>query len=112
MSKYFCLYLFLILFVASLSLQFFRAKLRKKIIRKSESSIQGAGFENAWEVAGKGLGIVFHDFRKMNLLKKHSNRLPSDILQELRKFKILSSVELTVTISMLLTAAFAYLICS
>ena len=62
--------------------------------------------------AGKGLGWIFEDFNKMKLVKAFSNRLPSDILKELRKFKILNSVELATTVTMLLTAAFAYLVCN
>jgi hypothetical protein len=111
-SKQFCLYGFLILFIASLSMQFFRAKLRKKIIRQSEHLSHGTAFEYEWEGAGRGLGMIFEDFNKMKLLKKYSRHLPNEILREIRKFRILSSVELATTISMLLTAAFAYTICN
>lgn len=112
MSKHVCLYGFLVLFIASLSMQFLRAKMRKKIVRQYNPSVHGTEFEAAWEAAGKGLGIVFHDSNKMRLLKKNSHQLPNDILEQIRKFKILSAVELTTTISMLLVAAFAYLICN
>ena len=112
MSKYFCLYLFLSLFIASLSMQFFREKLRKKINQLSARHMRGTEFEGRWEAAGRGLGWIFEDFNKMKLVKAFSNRLPSDILKELRKFKILNSVELATTVTMLLTAAFAYLVCN
>ena len=112
MSKQFCLYVFLVLFIASLTMQFFRAKLRKKINQLSEHHIQGTDFEYRWERAGNGLGMIFEDFNKMKLVKEFSSRLPGHLLRELRRFKILSSVELATTVSMLLTAAFAYLICN
>ena len=112
MSKHFCLYGFLILFVASITLQFIRARLRKKIIKMAEQYVPGKEFENEWKKAGNGLGAIFGDLRRMRLLRNSVSHLPSHILNSLRRFRILSAVELTTTISMLLVAVFAYKICS
>ena len=111
MSKHFCLYGFLILFVASLTLQYFRARMRKTIICMAEQYIDGKEFENAWKKAGEGHRTIFKDLLRMRLVKKSTSRLPGHMLNHLRKFRILSTVELTTTISMLLVAAFAYKIC-
>jgi len=111
MSKHICLYGFLILFVASLSLQYVRARLRKKIIRKAEEYVPGQHFENEWKNAGVGPGAIFGDLKRMRLLKNSSSHLPGHFLIPLRRFRVLSAVELTTTILMLLVAIFAYKIC-
>jgi len=111
MSKHICLYAILLLFVASLSLQYFRIRMRKQLIDITEQFVLGKAFEDDWKKAGEGFGAVFKDFKRMRVVKKSTSYLPDHILERLQKFKILCTVEQATTISTLLTAAFAYKFC-
>jgi len=111
MSKHACLYGILLLFGVSFSLQFFRIKMRKKIIDMTEPLVPGKAFEDDWKNAGEGIGAVFRDFRKMRLVKKFAGLLPGQILAQLQNFKILCTIELATTLGTLFAAAFAYKIC-
>jgi len=111
MPKQICLYALLILFIASLTLQFIRVRLRKKIVQGSEKYIPGTGIEYEWSKADEGLRAIFADMKRMNLLKNSTGHLPGHIHTSLRNFRILNAVELTTTLSLILLAAFGYKIC-
>ena len=111
MSKHVCLYGILLLFAVSLSLQYFRIKMRKQIIDMTQQFVPGKAFEDDWKNVGEGPGAVFRDFRRMRLVKRFARLLPVHILTRLQRFRILSAIELATTIFTLLFAAFAYKIC-
>lgn len=111
MSKHICLYGFMVLLIASVGLQFLRVKLRRRIVTLSGPVIREAGIGIEWANAEQGLGMVLGDSRKMKLVRKHSVLLPAEISDLLKRFTWLSSIELTVTLAMLLFALFAYQIC-
>ena len=111
MSKHICLYGFMVLLAASVGLQFLRVKLRRRIVTLSGPVIQEVGIGPEWTDAERGLGLILSDSRKMKLVRKHLALLPAEIADLLKRFRWLNSIELTVTLAMLLFALFAYLIC-
>ena len=111
MSQNICLFGFMILLVASVGLQFLRVKLRRRIVTLSGPAIREAGIGSEWADAERGLGLILGDLRRMKLVRKHSGLLPAEISALLKRLRWLSSIELTVTIVMLLFALFAYRFC-
>lgn len=112
MTKQFCLYAFLILFFASITLQFVRLKMRKRIVQMAEQHFLGTAIQHEWNKAGEGLRSVFADMKRMGIVKNSTGHLPVPLLTRLRNYRILSAIELTTTVSMLLVAALGYKFCA
>lgn len=111
MNSSHCLLIFLILFLASVSMQFVRAKKRQRLVREFDHALLSAADLEKWNSINDSLDFMFKDFRKLQLIKKSRHQLPTNYGVELDRYKVLSRLETVVTISMLLFAAFGYYIC-
>lgn len=112
MTKQFCLYAFLILFFASITLQFVRLKMRKRVVQMAEPYIRGTAIHHDWNKAGEGLRSVFADMKRMGIVKRSTGHFPDPVLIQLRTYRIFSAIELITTVSMLMVAAFGYKFCA
>lgn len=111
MSKQFCLYGFLFLFIASLSMQYYRARLRKKIVQMVDPAGLAIDDQYKWHSVDNSFDFLFKDFRKLRIVKRNSKELSNEIRDKLGYYRRFSRLELFVTVSMLFFATFAFYIC-
>jgi len=107
-----CLFVFLALLAASLLMQWFRARKRRKLVRSVNPEHFGASDQEKWRSVEDSFDFMFKDFRKLQLLKKNLGRFSSELNAEFSRYRIFSRIEMVITLSMLLFAATAFLICS
>ena len=111
MNSSYCLLTFLILFLASVSMQFVRAKKRQRLVRQCDHAWLSATDLEKWNSINASLDLMFKDFRKLQIIKKNRQQFPRAYSNELDRYKLLSRLEAVVTVSMLLFAAFAIYVC-
>jgi len=107
-----CLLILIGLFVASLVMQFIRARKRQHLVKQVDISALPIHDQQKWRTMKNSLFSMFKDFRQLQLVKKNLSLLPSEILQEFYRYRRFSRVELVVTVSMILFAVSAYKICN
>jgi len=107
-----CSLIFIGLFIASLVMQFIRARKRQRLVKRVDITALPIHDQQNWQAMEESLFSMFKDFRQLQLVKKNLNLLPSEILQEFYRYRRFSRVEMVVTLSMLIFAVSAYKICS
>jgi len=106
-----CVVIFLFLFLASLLMQFIRAKMRKNLVKKADPNLLPIEHRNKWDSIDNSLDFMFKDFRKLQIIKRNRKLLPNNIAEALRRYGRFSWAEMGVTISMLLFGALAFYLC-
>ena len=107
-----CLAVFLGLFLASVVLQWIRAKKRQKLVRMVDPASLAPADQSRWYSVEKSFDFMFKDFRKLQILKRNSQGLSGDMRTGLVHYRRFSLIEMLVTVSMLLFGSIAFLICN
>ena len=107
----FCVILFLGLFIASVVMQWIRAKKRQQLVRMVDPQILDAGDQSKWLSINNSFDFLFKDFRKLQILKRNSEKFADDIRVKLGHYRKFSKAEILVTLSMFLFGSTAYLFC-
>jgi len=106
-----CLSVFIGLLIASMVLQFIRAGKRKKLVQMVDPATLATGDQHKWGSLDRGFDFLFRDFRKLQIVKRNTQRLSNEVRDGLGRYRSFSRVEIVVTISMLLFGAFAFYFC-
>ena len=107
-----CIAVFIALFIGSMVMQFIRAKKRQKLVRMVDPTKLLTADQQKWISIENSFDFMFKDFRKLQILKKNSEKLSDVIHMKLGDYRRWSRAEIIVTVSMLTFALFAYRICS
>ncbi len=107
-----CLVAFIGLFIASMVMQFIRARKRKKIVQMVDPTALAIDDQYKWNSLEKGFDFMFKDFRKLQIVKRNSAGLSTEIRTRLDHYRRFSRLEILVTTSMLLFASIAFYICN
>jgi hypothetical protein len=107
-----CLVAFIGLFIASMVMQFIRARKRKKIVQMVDPTALAIDDQYKWNSLEKGFDFMFKDFRKLQIVKRNSAELSTEIRTRLDHYRRFSRLEILVTTSMLLFASIAFYICN
>jgi hypothetical protein len=107
-----CIIIFLCLFIASMLMQWVRAKARKKLVSQADPAVLPSKDHEKWLAIANGLDFMFKDFRKLQIAKRNLDRFPREFISGYRHYCVLSRIEMTVTITMLLFAVTAYRLCN
>ena len=106
-----CVAIFIGLFVSSMVMQWIRAKKRQKLVRMIDPTMLTPADQNKWGSVENSFDFMFKDFRKLQILKRNSDKCSDDIQVKLGHYRRFSRMELLVTTFMLLFASTAYLFC-
>ena len=106
-----CAIIFLGLLLASILMQFVRAKKRKKLVQQVDQDLFSTEDQQLWNSLNSGINFMFKDFRKLQIVKRNVNLMPDNFVIALDRYKLFSRFEALVTVSMLLFGAFAYNFC-
>jgi hypothetical protein len=106
-----CLFIFISLFVSSVFLQWMRAKKRQQIVRNTDPAQLSAVNQQKWNFVEGSIDFMFRDFRKLQILKKSADRLSAESRTKLAHYRWFSRLEITVTASMFIFGAIAFLFC-
>jgi hypothetical protein len=112
MTTSICLAIFLGLFLASVVLQWIRAKKRKQLVWMVDPAVLTPSDQSRWHSIEKSSDFMFKDFRKLQILKRNSQGLAEDIRVVLVNYRRFSRIEMLVTASMLIFGSIAFLICN
>lgn len=107
-----CVTVFIALFISSMVMQFIRAKKRQKLVRMVDPERFLTADQQKWSSIENSFDFLFKDFRKLQILKRNSDKQPDVIQMKLGDYRRWSRAEIIVTVSMLTFALFAYRICS
>jgi len=107
-----CVLIFLALFIASMVMQFVRAKKRQRIVRQVDRTWLSTPDQVKWNSVNESYDFLFKDFRKLQIVKRNAHQLPEDLVIELGRYMLFGRLETLVTVSMLMFAAFAYSFCN
>lgn len=107
-----CVAVFLGLLLASMLMQWVRAKMRKKLIQLVDPALLIPIDQEKWISVEKSFDFMFKDFRKLQIVKKNVGRLSGDFQVKLNHYRIFSRTEIFVTVSMLLFGSIAFLFCN
>ena len=107
-----CVWIFLALLVASLSMQWIRAKKRRRLVRSVDPSALGSTDHGRWDRIERSFDPLFKDFRKLQLLKKNLAKYPAELGEAWRRYRRISRFEIAVTAAMILFALIAFRICA
>ena len=107
-----CVVVFLVLFAASVVMQFIRAKKRQNLVRIVDASYFDHDSQSKWQSLEGSLDFLLKDFRKLQVVKKNSDRLPENLQVLLNRYRHFSRAEMLVTGSMLLFGITAHLWCN
>ncbi len=106
-----CVVIFLALLVASVSLQWVRARHRKKLVQSSNIGVLDPGDQQKWLSIQNSLDPIFKDFRFLQIFKRNLSKYSSESITSYRRYRSISRLEMTVTATMLIFGATAYLYC-
>jgi hypothetical protein len=106
-----CLIVFIGLLIASMVMQFMRAGRRKKIVQMIDLNTLAIHDQYKWHSVDKSLDFLFKDFRKLQIVKRNSERLSKEIRHRLSYYSRFSQIEIFVTASMLIFGFIAFYIC-
>lgn len=107
-----CALVFLTLLVASMLMQFVRARKRKRLVLQVNHALLSAEDQERWNSVNRSFDFMFKDFRKLQIMKKNAQQLPDGLVRELDRYRLFSKFELLVTASMLLFGVSAYSFCN
>ena len=107
-----CLLVFLGLFAASVTMQWVRARKRRRLVWSVDPAFLAAADQEKWFSVERSFDFMFKDFRKLQLVKKNLDQLSGEIKAEYVRYRRFSRAEILVTVSMLAFAATAYRICN
>jgi hypothetical protein len=102
-----CLLVFLGLFAASITMQWVRARKRRRLVWSVDPAFLAAADQEKWFSVERSF-----DFMKLQLVKKNLDQLSGEIKAEYVRYRRFSRAEILVTVSMLTFAATAYRICN
>jgi hypothetical protein len=106
-----CFLVFVILLLASLVMQWLRARKRQRLVRMLDPALLSATDQDKWLSIGSGPDFMFRDFRKLQILKRNLGRVTDEIRLRWANYRGFSRAEMAVTASMLIFAATAFRIC-
>ena len=106
-----CLFIFTGLLMASMVMQWVRAKKRRHLVRIVDVASLLPADQQKWYSIEKSFDFMFKDFRKLQIVKKNAGRFSDEFRAELRRYRQFSRIELLITSSMLLFASIAFSIC-
>ena len=106
-----CVWIFLALLAASLSMQWIRAKKRQQLVRSAAPARLSPEYRDQWGRIDRGFDPLFKDFRKLQILKKNLAHFPSEIGAAWRQYRRTSRLEMAVTAAMILFALSAFRVC-
>jgi hypothetical protein len=107
-----CVMAFMALLLASMVMQFFRARKRKSVVQRFDESLLSGQDQEKWRAVSGSLDFVFKDFRKLQIIKRNLSQLPEDLVNELGRYSLFSKFEILVTATMFLFGVFAYRFCN
>jgi len=107
-----CLLVFLGLFAASVTMQWVRARKRRRLVWSVDPALLVAADQEKWLSVERSFDFMFKDFRKLQLVKKNLDQLSGECKTEYNRYRRFSRAEILVTVSMLAFAATAYRICN
>ena len=111
LSAEFCFLIFVMLLIASMVMQWIRAKKRQRLVRTADPLVLPAEDRDRWLSVEGGLDFLFKDFRKLQILKRNLNRVTEDTRRVWKNYRDFSRAEMAVTAAMLIFAATAFLVC-
>lgn len=106
-----CVFVILALILASMVMQFVRAKKRQKLVRKLDHSLLSVHDQQQWRSVESSFDPLFKDFRKLRIVRRNSSLLPGELKNEFDRYRNFSRVEILVTTSMVLFCVFAFYLC-
>lgn len=106
-----CIAIFIVLLLSSMVMQFIRAKKRQKLVRMVDPNLLDPTDHHKWVSIGNSFDFMFKDFRKLQILKRNSEKFADDIRVKLGHYRKFSQAEILVTLSMFLFGSTAYLFC-
>ena len=107
-----CLAVFLGLFIASVVMQWIRAKKRQQLVRMVDPQFFDSTDQSKWRSLENSFDFLLKDFRMLQVVKKNSDKLPEILQARLNRYRRFSRIELLVTSSMLIFGSIAFLICN
>ncbi len=107
-----CLAVFLGLFIASVVMQWIRAKKRQQLVRMVDPHFFDSADQSKWRSLENSFDFLLKDFRMLQVVKKNSDKLPEILQVRLNRYRRFSRIELLVTSSMLIFGSIAFLICN
>lgn len=106
-----CVLIFLALFIASVLMQWVKARRRKKLVQTSDIGVLGPKDQQKWLSIQNSFDPIFKDFRKLRIFKRNLSKYQSNEISKYKRYRTISRLEMTVTASMLIFGATAYLYC-
>ena len=110
-STSYCVVVFLGLFVASVVMQWLRAKKRQRLVRMVDPQIFDAVDQSKWHSINNSFDFLLKDFRMLQIVKRNSDKLEQNLQARLEYYRRFSRIEILVTLSMFFFGSIAFLIC-
>lgn len=107
-----CMLVFLVLLLASIVMQWLRARKRRNLVRRFDTDLLEAIDREKWRAVDQSMDWFFKDFRKLQVIKQYAGRVSHEFKAEFDHYRRFSRAEMTVTASMLLFALTAFLFCN
>jgi len=112
MAKEYCAILILTLILGSVVMQFIRAKKRQKLVKQLTRTKIPNHVQERLSIVDRSFDPFFKDYRKLQIIRKHTVLLAEGYKEDYRSYKIFSRAEILVTTSMLLFCVLAFRVCS
>jgi hypothetical protein len=112
MAKNYCAILILVLILASIIMQFVRARKRQGLVRQVVGSRMPEEARQRLSRVDRSFDPLFKDYRKLRVIRNHTNLLTKSCRKEYETYRNYSRVEILVTVSMLLFCVFAFKVCN
>jgi len=106
-----CVTIFLGLLLASMIMQWVRAKMRKTLVHAVNPGLLSPKDREKWIKVDNSFDVLFKDFRKLQIIKKNLPLLTDENTSKLISYRRFSCAEILVTVSMVVFAATAHWIC-
>jgi hypothetical protein len=107
-----CIVIFLALLIASMVMQWVRARARKKLVLLANPVLLASGDQDKWHSIDKSFDFMFKDFRKLQIAKRNLFKFPQDFQSSYQRYRIISRLEISITSIMLIFGATAFLFCT
>lgn len=106
-----CALLLIVLILASIVMQFIRARKRQKLVRHADWSSLPAHCQEKRDSVDRSFDPLFKDFRKLQIIKENMELQPGHIREEFNNYRFFSRIEILITTSMLLFCGIAFYLC-
>ena len=106
-----CVVVFLLLLIASILMQWVRARSRKKLVQSANIGLLGVEDQQKWLSIQNSFDPMFKDFRKLQVFKRNISKYSNEVISRFKRYRSISRLELTVTVTMLIFGSTAYLFC-